>query len=61
MRAALERAPTTDYTIEVIPGANHLFQEAVTGSPNEYGTLKKEFAPGFLDLMTRWILKHAGG
>jgi len=61
MRAALERAPTTDYTIEVIPGANHLFQEAITGSPNEYATLKKEFAPGFLDLMTRWILKHAGG
>jgi pimeloyl-ACP methyl ester carboxylesterase len=61
MRAALERAPTKDFTIEVIPGANHLFQEAVTGSPNEYATLKKEFVPGFLDLMTRWILKHAGG
>ena len=60
MRAALERAPTTDYTIEVIPGANHLFQEAVTGSPNEYATLKKEFVPGFLDLMTNWILKRAG-
>jgi pimeloyl-ACP methyl ester carboxylesterase len=60
MRAALERAPTTDYTIEVIPGANHLFQEAVTGSPNEYATLKKEFAPGFLELMTDWILKRAG-
>jgi pimeloyl-ACP methyl ester carboxylesterase len=61
MRAALERAPTKDFTIEVVPGANHLFQEAVTGSPTEYATLKKEFVPGFLDLMTRWILKHAGG
>ena len=61
MRAALERAPTDDFTIEVIPGANHLFQEAVTGSPNEYATLKKEFVPGFLELMTNWILKRTGG
>jgi len=60
MRAALERAPTTDFAIEVIPGANHLFQEAVTGSPNEYATLKKEFVPGFLDLIANWILKRAG-
>jgi pimeloyl-ACP methyl ester carboxylesterase len=59
MRAALERAPTTDFAIEVIPGANHLFQEAVTGSPNEYATLKKEFVPGFLERISSWILKRA--
>ncbi len=60
MRAALARAPTNDFTIEVIPGANHLFQEAVTGSPSEYATLKKEFVPGFLELMANWILKRTG-
>ena len=37
----------------------HLFQQADTGSPNEYATLPKEFAPGFLDLVTGWITEHA--
>jgi hypothetical protein len=55
MREALAAAPTTDVTIEVLPGANHLFQAAATGSPNEYASLKKEFVPGFLDLITGWI------
>jgi len=55
MREAFAAAPTTDVTIEVLPGANHLFQAATTGSPNEYATLKKEFVPGFLDLITGWI------
>ncbi len=45
-----------DVTIELIPGANHLFQEAVTGSPNEYPTLDKSFIPGFLEKISDWIL-----
>ena len=49
------RASGTDYTIRVLPKANHLFQEATTGSPTEYATLPKEFVPGFLELMTEWI------
>lgn len=55
MRDALAAAPTGDVTIEVLPGANHLFQAATTGSPNEYASLKKEFVPGLLDLITDWI------
>ncbi len=45
-----------DVTIEVIPGANHLFQAAVTGSPSEYATLDKAFIPGFLEKISDWIL-----
>jgi len=45
-----------DVTIEVIPGANHLFQAAVTGSPSEYATLDKSFIPGFLEKISDWIL-----
>jgi pimeloyl-ACP methyl ester carboxylesterase len=55
MREAFAAAPTTDVTIEVLPGANHLFQAATTGSPNEYALLKMEFVPGFLDQITAWI------
>jgi uncharacterized protein len=41
----------------VLPGANHLFQTgAKTGSPEEYATLPKEFAPGVLDAVERFIV-----
>ncbi len=55
MENALGSSQTKDWKVEVIPGANHLFQKAIKGYPSEYATLAKEFIPGFLDLMTRWI------
>lgn len=58
MKNALNKGGNRDFTQVLIPSANHLFQTATTGSPEEYGKLPKEFAPGFLDTMTNWILKH---
>ena len=58
MDAALRKGKTTDWNIEVIPKANHLFITAVTGAPSEYPSLTKEFAPGFLDLIGGWITKR---
>jgi pimeloyl-ACP methyl ester carboxylesterase len=55
MARALAEAGNTDVTIEVIPGANHLFQVAITGNPREYLTLEKEFVPGLLDRISSWI------
>jgi len=60
MRQALLAGKNGDATIEVVPGANHLFQKAVTGLPSEYAGLPKAFAPGVLDLLSRWILQHTG-
>lgn len=48
METALTNGGNTDIKTIVFPQANHLFQEAKTGSPNEYATLKKEFISGFL-------------
>ena len=45
------------YKLEVIPGANHLYQKANTGLPTEYGSLKPDFVPGFLDSLHTWIQK----
>ncbi len=59
MAAALAHNP--DVTIEVIPGANHLFQAATTGSPMEYASLEKAFVPGFLERIATWIRERAGG
>ena len=55
---ALQKGCNPDYTVEILPKANHQFQEGKTGSPDEYPNLKKEFVPGFLDLMTNWILER---
>jgi uncharacterized protein len=54
---ALKRAGNEDVTVKTFSRANHLFQEAVTGSPGEYAKLKKEFIPGFLDFISDWILE----
>lgn len=55
MEDALLKAGNTQYVVKVFHDANHLFQEAGTGSPNEYPQLPKEFVPGFLDEITDWI------
>lgn len=55
MVSALERGGNNDYFVRTFPTANHLFQSAESGSPSEYGTLEKEFVPGFLELMSDWI------
>ena len=60
IRQALEAAGNEDITSVIFPQTNHLFQVEETGSLDESVTesvtLKKEFVPGFLDLITEWIL-----
>ena len=57
---ALARGGNHDVTTKVLPGANHLYQKAVTGSPSEYAMLPKEFVPGFLDTISDWIGARTG-
>jgi pimeloyl-ACP methyl ester carboxylesterase len=40
-----------------IPGANHLFQKATTGSPMEYAALEKQFIDGLLGRVVGWLRK----
>lgn len=44
-----------DYTRVDFEKANHLFQEAETGSLQEYGSLKQEFVPDLLPTITDWL------
>ncbi len=60
MEEVFAKSGLKDYRLVVMPGANHLYQEANTGSVSEYAKLKKEFLPGFLDLLTSWIRERAG-
>ena len=42
---ALRTGGNKRVTVRLMPGLNHFFQHAVTGSPQEYGTIDETFAP----------------
>ena len=54
----LNKSGNNDYTLKTIPKANHGFQCAKTGSPSEYMNLEKKFAPGFLEMVSDWMLER---
>ncbi|MEB2786267.1 alpha/beta hydrolase family protein [Algoriphagus persicinus] len=55
IKAGLEKAGNTNVTTMELPGLNHLFQEAQTGAPSEYGTIEQTFSPKALEVVTNWI------
>lgn len=56
-KTLLEKAGNKNFEVKEIPGLNHLFQDATTGSPSEYGTIEQTISPKVLELMKNWILK----
>jgi uncharacterized protein len=52
---ALKEAGNPDVTIRRLPGLNHLFQPAKTGSPAEYAVSDVTMDPAVLDLVAKWI------
>ncbi|GAA3989854.1 alpha/beta fold hydrolase [Hymenobacter antarcticus] len=56
--AGLKTAGNRDVTVKELPGLNHLFQTAGTGSPAEYGTIEETFAPAALQVVGDWIMRH---
>lgn len=53
IKAATPENP--DVTTLKLEGLNHFFQTALTGSPDEYATLKEDFAPVALEAISSWI------
>jgi hypothetical protein len=39
----------------ILPDANHLFQQADTGDPTEYGSLPAEFTPDLMPAILDWL------
>ena len=58
IRKALEDGGNKHYEVDELPGLNHLFQTAKTGSPSEYGEIEETISPVALDKMASWILKQ---
>jgi len=44
--------------VDELPGLNHLFQTAKTGSPAEYAQIEETISPVALDKIATWILKQ---
>ncbi|MEB2780844.1 alpha/beta hydrolase [Algoriphagus sp. C2-6-M1] len=55
IKAGLEKGGNTNVTTMELPGLNHLFQEAQTGAPSEYGTIEQTFSPKALEVVKNWI------
>ena len=53
IRTALAGNPRA--VVRELPGLNHLFQTAKTGSIEEYGEIEESFAPAALDTIAGWI------
>ena len=54
--AALDKGGNQDVTVHRLPKHNHLFQRALTGLVNEYGTIEETISPEVLNLIRDWIL-----
>lgn len=54
--AALAAGGNTQVETQMLPGLNHLFQTATTGSPLEYAQIEETFSPDALARISTWIL-----
>jgi hypothetical protein len=56
--SALRAAGNRDYRVQELPGLNHLFQTARTGSPGEYATIEETMSPAALEAVASWIVQR---
>src|SRR5262249_44973911 len=52
---ALRDGGNRDFRTQSLPGLNHLFQTASTGSISEYSKIEETMSPVALDEITQWI------
>ena len=58
IRKALDQAGNHRFEIDELPGLNHLFQTAKTGSPTEYARIEETMSPVALEKISSWILQQ---
>jgi len=54
----LKESGNRDVTAKRMPGLNHLFQHAKTGSPSEYTKIEETMSPEVLSLIGGWIAER---
>lgn len=58
IESALVEAGNRDYSLEVLPKLNHMFQTSQTGSMVEWGSIEETIALSALALIGDWIESH---
>ena len=58
IRQALTQAGNKHFEVDELPGLNHLFQTANTGSPTEYAGIEETMSPVALEKINKWIAKQ---
>lgn len=60
--AAIEKALSAGgnkhFKVMELPGLNHLFQPANTGSPSEYPQIEETMSPKMLKIVADWLLQQ---
>ena len=58
IEAALKKGGNRDATVQLVPGVNHLFQNAKTGAVSEYREIEETMSPKVLETIAAWIARH---
>lgn len=58
IESALLSGENTRFTTKVYEGLNHLFQPAITGSPDEYASIEITIDPQVLQDISSWIVRE---
>jgi uncharacterized protein len=58
LKKAFDGAKKKDSEVELILGANHLFQSAKTGKVSEYQDIEETIQPSVLDRIATWVQKQ---
>jgi hypothetical protein len=60
VQQALQEGGNKDADVRELPDLNHLFQHAYSGTPAEYAAIEETFSPEALQIISGWLLRHAG-
>ncbi len=55
IQAALKKGKNKEVTVRILPGLNHLFQHAESGSVAEYEKIEETFAPEAMQAIAEWL------
>ncbi len=58
IESALKAGGNQNVKIVKLPGLNHLFQQATTGLPGEYGIIEETISPKALKATSLWLRKQ---
>ena len=61
IKRALDEGGNKAVTVKELPGLNHLFQTAKTGSPKEYAQISETISPQALNIIADWVKKQIDG